>query len=72
MYGVSEFIVIELFVFDLWVKFLKLGVILNDILYFWIILLFGIGIVYFILMFVMFGLIVLIIGVVGFIYGSKN
>lgn len=67
MYGVSEFIVIELFVFDLWVKFLKLGVILNDILYFWIILLFGIGIVYFILMFVMFGLIVLIIGVVGFI-----
>lgn len=70
MYGVSEFIVIELFVFDLWVKFLKLGVILNDILYFWIILLFGIGIVYFILMFVMFGLIVLIIGVVGFIYGS--
>lgn len=72
MYGVSEFIVIELFVFDLWVKFLKLGVILNDILYFWIILLFGIGIVYFILMFVIFGLIVLIIGVVGFIYGSKN
>lgn len=72
MYVVSEFIVIELFVFDLWVKFLKLGVILNDILYFWIILLFGIGIVYFILMFVMFGLIVLIIGVVGFIYGSKN
>lgn len=70
MYGVSEFIVIELFVFDLWVKFLKLGVILNDILYFWIILFFGIGIVYFILMFVMFGLIVLIIGVVGFIYGS--
>lgn len=70
MYGVSEFIVIELFMFDLWVKFLKLGVILNDILYFWIILLFGIGIVYFILMFVMFGLIVLIIGVVGFIYGS--
>lgn len=70
MYGVSEFIVIELFVFDLWVKFLKLGVILNDILYFWIILLFGIGIVYFILMFVMFGLIVLIIGVVGFIYRS--
>lgn len=70
MYGVSEFIVIELFVFDLWVKFLKLGVILNDILYFWIILLFGIGIVYFILMFVIFGLIVLIIGVVGFIYGS--
>lgn len=70
MYGVSEFIVIELFVFDLCVKFLKLGVILNDILYFWIILLFGIGIVYFILMFVMFGLIVLIIGVVGFIYGS--
>lgn len=70
MYGVSEFIVIELFVFDLWVKFLKLGVILNDILYFWIILLFGIGIVYFILMFVMFGLIVLIIGVVGFIYVS--
>lgn len=70
MYGVSEFIVIELFVFDLWVKFLKLGVILNDILYFWIILLFGIGIVYFILMFVMFGLIVLIIGVVGFIYGN--
>lgn len=72
MYGVSEFMFIELFVFDLWVKFLKLGVILNDILYFWIILLFGIGIVYFILMFVMFGLIVLIIGVVGFIYGSKN
>lgn len=72
MYGVSEFIVIELFVFDLWVKFLKLGVILNDILYFWIILLFGIGIVYFILMFVIFGFIVLIIGVVGFIYGSKN
>lgn len=70
MYGVSEFMFIELFVFDLWVKFLKLGVILNDILYFWIILLFGIGIVYFILMFVMFGLIVLIIGVVGFIYGS--
>lgn len=72
MYGVSELTVTELSALDLCVKSLKSGVILNDTSYSRIIPLLGIGTVYTTSMLVTPGLIVLITGAAGSIYGSKN
>lgn len=72
MYGVSELTVTELSALDLWVKSLKSGVILNDTSYSRIIPLLGIGTVYPTSMLVTPGLIVLITGAAGSIYGSQN